>query len=119
MMELSCHCGKIKISVLQKPETLTSCNCSICNRYGSLWGYYGPSDVEVISVASALTSYSWSEKNIQFKHCSQCGCVTHYETTEQVQTAKIGVNFRMAAPAEIGNMRIRQFDGAHSWQYLD
>jgi hypothetical protein len=40
MLTGSCHCGAIKVKVASKPRQLTSCNCSICRRYGTLWGYY-------------------------------------------------------------------------------
>jgi hypothetical protein len=31
----------------------------------------------------------------------------------------MAVNCRMAAPADIAGMRIRHFDGADTWTYLD
>jgi hypothetical protein len=40
MLTGSCHCGSIKVKVASKPRQLTSCNCSICRRDGTLWGYY-------------------------------------------------------------------------------
>jgi hypothetical protein len=35
----TCHCGSIRIYVRKISRTLTSCNCSICRRYGALWAY--------------------------------------------------------------------------------
>ena len=34
---------------------LTSCNCSICRRYGTLWAYYNFSEVRVIAARGAST----------------------------------------------------------------
>lgn len=118
-MNLICHCGCIKISVNNIPETLTSCNCSICNRYGSLWGYYAPADVSIDCNESALGEYKWSDENIEFKHCKSCCCVTHYTTTSKINPPKVGVNFRMAKKSDIQQIRIRHFDGANTWKFLD
>ncbi|MCK4710862.1 MAG: hypothetical protein KAU21_19765 [Gammaproteobacteria bacterium] len=66
-----------------------------------------------------IKSYKWSEESIEFKHCNNCGCITHYETTEKVKDKKIVVNFRMADPEEIQDIKIRTFDGADTWKFLN
>ena len=38
-MNLSCYCGAVEIEFQDSPDSpdsLTSCNCSVCNRYGAL-----------------------------------------------------------------------------------
>ena len=40
MLTATCHCGAVRVDVPRKPRRLTSCNCSICRRYGTLWAYY-------------------------------------------------------------------------------
>ncbi|MCG8433901.1 MAG: aldehyde-activating protein [Gammaproteobacteria bacterium] len=109
----------MKISVAEKPDSLTGCNCSICHRYGSLWGYYPPEEVSIQFESEASRAYSWGDKNIDFHHCGRCGCVTHYVTTEKVSKPKVGVNFRMAEAKEVESIKIRKLDGADSWEYLD
>ena len=32
--DVTCHCKKISLSATVAPDSLTSCNCSICNRLG-------------------------------------------------------------------------------------
>lgn len=118
-MNLSCHCGNVKISVDKDPETFTDCNCSLCRRYGSLWGYYDSDNVIINYEAESLGTYSWGDKNIDFKHCNKCGCVTHYLTTEKINDDLIGINFRMADPKEIESITIRKFDGANTWRFID
>ena len=48
MLTATCHCGALRIEVPRKPSSLTSCNCSICRRYGTLWAYYKASTVRVL-----------------------------------------------------------------------
>lgn len=114
-MQLSCHCGAVLIKV-PTPKQLTSCNCSICSRYGALWAYYDPNEVQIAMEESVLGRYLWGEKTIAYRFCQKCGCVTHYETL--IAPAKIAVNFRMAGNASLQGIPIRKFDGADSWQYI-
>ena len=118
-MKLSCHCGSVRLTVSEAPETLTSCNCSICRRYASLWGYFSPEDVHIEVRDAELSSYQWAEEYLEFNFCSHCGCLTHYLTTEKVPTPKIGVNFRMAESQTLESIPVRKFDGADTWKYLD
>ncbi len=118
-MILKCHCGNVQLTVEHTPQTLTACNCSVCNRYGSLWGYYTPQQVKVDVQSNELTRYRWGKEHLDFVSCSKCSCLTHYETTENVSEQKVGVNFRMAPQALTAPIKVRHFDGADTWKYLD
>jgi hypothetical protein len=59
-------------------------------------------------------------KTIEFYHCTNCGCVTHYERARKKgEDTRIAVNARMLEPEEISSVRIRELDGAATWKYLD
>ena len=61
MLESSCHCGAVTIAIAvdTPPAEVTSCNCSICRRLGSLWAYYEPAQVRGLSgVIGAATAYT-------------------------------------------------------------
>ena len=111
-MNIECHCKNIKIKPDYVPEELTCCNCSICRRYNSLWGYYHPSQVDVEIGDSGSTSYLWNDRCIEFVHCNKCGCVTHYQSLSSDPSPKIAINFRMAMVDDIGGIHIRHFNGA-------
>ena len=109
-IKLQCHCGNIGMEVKQLPDLLGDCNCSICRRYKSLWGYYAPEDVTI--TGEELSSYIWGDKDVDFRRCSNCGCVTHYITTDKCPTKILAVNFRMADPGVYKTVTIRAIDGA-------
>ena len=111
-MNLECHCKNIKITTSDLPQELTSCNCSICRRYNSLWGYYHPGLVSVEIADAGSIGYLWNDKCIEFVHCRKCGCVTHYQTLPDDLAPKIAINFRMAIPEDIKGIKIRYFNGA-------
>lgn len=101
------------------PDTLTQCTCSICRRVGALWAHRTRSTARVISGAGVETSYVWNDKLIEFYHCNTCGCTTRYESVDKSGDGRIAVNARMIPPDEIAGIRVRTFDGADTWKYLD
>jgi len=114
-----CHCGNVTLTIPRLTETTTSCNCSICHRYGALWGYLTCNEVQVDVGQFGLGSYEHGDKCISFKHCNQCGCVTHYTATEAWDSDRLAVNYRMFDPREVANIDVRYFDGADSWTFQD
>lgn len=120
MIQSSCHCGKLKLEIeAELPEKLTSCNCSVCHRYGSLWAYYHPDKVKVVAQESDLDSYSWGDKSLAFVRCKNCGVLSHWKSLDPSQTERMGVNTRLFENVDLSEIQIRRFDGADSWTYLD
>jgi hypothetical protein len=119
MLTATCHCGVVRVEVPRKPRSLTSCNCSICRRYGTLWAYYKASEVGVIGASGATDEYSWGDKSLRFVRCRTCGCITHWEPIRRKEDSRIGVNARNFEPDSVGSIRIRRLDGASTWKFLD
>ena|SRR5437868_4376456 len=119
MLSTTCHCGNIRIEVPDRPQWLTNCNCSLCRRYGGLWGYYPLGSVRVTGHPEKTAEYVWGDKTLRTVRCANCGCVTHWEPLQPEPGGKQGVNMRNFDPDELGDVRIRRFDGAVSWTYLD
>jgi hypothetical protein len=119
MIRASCHCGAVQIEIDSLPDTLTQCTCSICRRYGALWAYLTRKTARVVAGRQSETPYIWNDKVIEFYHCNKCGCMTRYEDVEKLEDSRVAVNARMIAPEDIAGLRIRTFDGAETWKYLD
>lgn len=115
----SCHCGDVKLEVSRKPRKLVECTCSICRRYGCKWAYYTRKSVKVITPAKNMKAYIWGDKSIEFFHCRNCGCITHYESIRKDPDSRIVVNARMMPADVTAGVRERLFDGAETWKYLD
>jgi len=119
MLTASCHCVQVQVSVPGPPEELTDCNCSICRRLGVLWAYYNIEDVTIRGRPEHTSEYVWGNKTMRFVRCKHCGCLTHGEPMTAETDGQMGVNARLFEPGELGTVRIRKFDGAKTWQYLD
>jgi hypothetical protein len=118
MPDLTCHCGAVHIEVDAAPTEVTDCNCSICRRYGVLWAYYEITRVKFVSPQLATHVYIWGNKTIEFHRCKTCGCLTHGSPVDKSES-EMGVNGRLFAPEILAKARIRLFDGANTWRYLD
>lgn len=115
VIEASCHCGAVRIEVERAPAELTSCNCSICRRLGTLWAYFAPAEV---AVTGPTATYCWGDRTLELHHCSTCGCTTHWTPTDPARQ-RMGVNARLMDPAVVDAARVRHLDGADTWQWLD
>ena len=119
MIEAKCHCGNVVLTTEKLPDTVTSCNCSICNRYGAIWAYYKPDEVTVRYNDEPTHTYSWLDKVIDFHHCPICGCVTHYSSTDNTEWERVAINTRMIDSIFTKDIPVRKFDGADTWKYID
>lgn len=80
--------------------------------------YYSPSKVAIKAKPESLQKYVWGDKLLAFVRCSQCGCFTHWEGFDPA-TDRMGINARLFENVDINQIRIRHFDGADTWKYLD
>lgn len=119
MHEGSCHCGAIKLTLPATPTVATSCNCSLCRRIGGPWVYYEFGTVKISAAPDATSAYIQGDKTLRTIHCKTCGCVTHWEPLTPTADCKHGVNLGNFDPALIAAVRVRRFDGADSWTFLD
>lgn len=115
MHRATCHCGAVRIDVPSVPDRLTSCNCSICRRLGSLMAYYGMDEVRI---EGETDTYVWGDRMIAFHRCKVCGCHTHWWPLQPTRN-RMGVNARLLPPEDLAGSRIRRLDGADTWEYLD
>src|SRR5215469_15066007 len=111
MVEGTCHCGKVRIAIEVAPKSVTDCNCSICRRYGTLWAYYNPKQVQITEAVPTAT-YLWGDRDIAFHRCAECGCITHWTAAKIPTHPRMGVNIRLMPPAVLAATRIKQVDGA-------
>ena len=109
-----CHCGGVTIRLPRKPDYVNECNCSLCAMTG--WrGIYFASDELVID--GALDSYvrtDIAQPFLRVLRCANCGIATHWEPLAEPPHERMGVNARLADPALLDGVEVRQVDGA-SW----
>lgn len=114
-----CHCGAVSFTYPQAPEYLTCCNCSLCRRLGALWAYDARANIVLEKTADATIRYVQGDKTLETHSCRTCGCTTHWLGIDGDRNSRMAVNFRMCDPDAIASIRVRRFDGADTWKFLD
>ena len=117
----SCHCGAVKIEMMRRIRKLTRCNCSVCRRYGAIWAYQQRKAIRVFAKEGALHAYIWGDRQLEFFHCTICGCITHYEHHARRDDGSdmSAVNMRnIDEPSLVAHVPIRLLDGAKTWKVL-
>ncbi len=119
MIRGACHCGAVSFVYPDRPDWLNRCNCSFCRRAGALWAYAETGRITLNFSEGATIRYIWGDKLLAFHSCKTCGCTTHWENLTPGPEARMAVNCAMAEPADIADLRIRHFDGADTWAFVD
>lgn len=118
MIEASCHCGAVRWRFDGVPESATSCNCTVCRRYGVLWAY--DYEGERIKVSGPTRTYVWGNKSIGFHFCPECGCFAYGRALSPQEDGRrhMAVNLRLAEPEAVGAIVMDRFDGLNSFKDL-
>ena len=119
MIRASCHCGAVVLEAEAPAPSVTSCNCSICRRLAGLYAYYTRAQARLVAGHDATTMYQWGDRLIEFYHCRHCGCSTHYESVDKNPDSRFAINARCFDAEELAPLKVRHFDGADTWKYLD
>jgi hypothetical protein len=112
-----CHCGAVGFEISQSPEWLTACNCTLCRRLAALWAHIEKGTFTRLGDGETI-SYVQGDKTLAAHICSVCGCTTHWEGLLP-DNEVMAVNFRMCEPDVVSRYRVRQFDGADTWKFID
>lgn len=114
-----CHCGNVVLAIPYLTKKATRCNCSICNRYSAVWGYFEEGEVKVSVGEHGVSAYSQGDKTISFVACKKCLCITHYTSLNSMPDATLAVNYRMFDVELMSDMEFRYFDGAETWSDME
>lgn len=117
MIQAACHCGAAQLSVPAAPTEAVECNCSICRRLAARWAYYSPKDV-TLPAPQSTQPYVWGDRMLAFHRCRSCGVTTHWQSLDGSRD-RMAINARLIDGLDWSALRIRQFDGADTWRYLD
>lgn len=120
MIEGKCHCGRSGWTLKENPGSVTSCNCTLCRRYGALWayGYEGP-QTKLFGDTGTYTR-SGKDPSLELHFCATCAGVVGYRSLhlETNGGRKIAVNVRFACPDAVMDLAVERFDGLNSFEDL-
>jgi hypothetical protein len=120
-MLAACHCRATQFEVAERPDSVTTCTCSICAKRGMLWAYYQPSAFKLLTAPERSAVYQFGRFVVRHHHCAICGCPTYSEnpawTDGQADFTKItiGVNARLIEDFDVASVPTANVNGRDDW----
>ena len=112
--EGSCHCGKVKYEARADIRSVVSCNCSICQRTGSLLAFVPAENFALLSGEDALTDYQFNQKVIHHLFCSTCGVRSFARGTGPDGKPMAAINVRCLDGIDLEKLDVMHFDGRNA-----
>jgi hypothetical protein len=107
----SCHCGQVAFEVQGEIQGVISCNCSICQRKGSLLWFVPRDALKLLTPESASSVYKFNKHVIGHHFCPTCGMHPYGEGTDPKGNKMAAVNVRCLEGVDLDNIAVTPFDG--------
>jgi hypothetical protein len=107
----SCHCGKVTFEVEGEIDSALSCNCSMCQRKGSLLWFVPRAQLRLSSGEDALATYTFNKHVIRHNFCSACGIHPFGEATDPKGNAMAAINLRCIEGIDLAAVPVHHYDG--------
>lgn len=111
MLTGSCHCGKVRFEVDAKIEGAFDCNCSICQRKGSILMVVPDSKFTLRTGGDNLTHYKFNKNVIDHTFCKTCGVTCFASAKMPDGTPSKAINLRCIEGVDLKNIPLQHFDG--------
>ena len=109
--QASCHCGRNRFSFDGEIGEVLACNCSICQRRGSLLWFVPREGLQLQTPEDASRSYTFSKHAIRHRFCPTCGIHTFGEGKAPNGTVMAAINLRCVEGLDLAAIPVKQFDG--------
>lgn len=107
----SCHCGKVSFEVEGEIQSAMECNCSICQRKGSLLWFVSRADLKLLSPQDAASTYTFNKHVIKHKFCPTCGIHPYGEGLDPKGNEMAAINIRCLEDIDLSSIPVKKFDG--------
>lgn len=109
--EGSCHCGRVAYEVEIDLDKTIACNCSYCQRRGSVLAFTPATNFVLNRGEDALTEYRFNSRRIQHLFCKDCGMESFARADAPDGTPTVAINVRCLAGVEPTELNTTIFDG--------
>lgn len=107
----SCHCGKIKFEVEGTIENALACNCSICQRKGSLLWFVPRKKLHLLTPEDAANTYTFNKHAIKHHFCPSCGVHPYAEAIDPKGNEMAAINIRCIEDIDLATIPVQHYDG--------
>ena len=107
----SCHCAKVAFEVEGEIDSAMSCNCSICQRKGSLLWFVPRDKLRLLTPEENASTYMFNKHVITHRFCPTCGIHPYGEGTDPKGNRMAAINVRCLEGIDLPSVRVTHFDG--------
>ncbi len=107
----SCHCGAVAYEVEGEIKNAVSCNCSMCQRKGSLLWFVPREAFKLLTPEDASRVYLFNKHLIKHHFCPTCGIHPYAEAADSKGNQMAAVNVRCLEDVDLETIPITHYDG--------
>ena len=107
----SCHCGRVAFEVEGTIDRAMSCNCSICQRKGSLLWFVPRDKLRLLTPEENAATYTFNKHLIKHRFCPVCGIHPYAEAKDKEGKDMAGINIRCLEGLDPADIPVSHFDG--------
>ena len=107
----SCHCGRIAFEVEGTLDGAMSCNCSICQRKGSLMWFVPRDNLDLLTAEEDTSAYTFNKHVIKHRFCPVCGTHPYGEAVDPKGNRMAAINVRCLEEIDLASIPVTHFDG--------
>lgn len=106
-----CHCGAVRFEAEVDLDNTMTCNCSICQKRGSIFTFTTPDKFKLVKGEGAQTKYRFNKHAIAHLFCKTCGILSFANGKTPDGKEMIAVNARSLDDIDLGKLTPKQVDG--------
>jgi hypothetical protein len=107
----SCHCGEVAYEVEGTIDSGLACNCSMCQRKGSLLWFVPKASFKLLTPEDASRVYLFNKHHIRHRFCPACGIHPYAEASDSKGNPMAAINLRCLEGIDLGAIPVKHFDG--------
>jgi hypothetical protein len=107
----SCHCGQVAYEVEGEIQGALACNCSMCQRKGSLLWFVPRAQFRLRTPEDAAATYTFNKHVIKHRFCPTCGIHPYAEGVDPKGNPMAAINLRCIEGIDLAAIPVQHFDG--------
>jgi hypothetical protein len=107
----SFHCGKVAFEVEGQIDGAMACNCSMCQRKGSLLWFVSRDQLRLLTPDENSSTYTFNRHAIKHRFCPDCGMHPYGEGTDAKGNRTAAINIRCLEDIDLPSIPVTNFDG--------
>ena len=107
----SCHCGQVAFEVDGEIKNALACNCSMCQRNGSLLWFVPKDSLKLKTAADASRVYMFNKHLLKHHFCPTCGIHPYAEGKDPKGDEMAAINIRCLEGIDLESIPVTHYDG--------